>query len=140
VAAHHPIAKPWLDDACTFLGCTVDPVKDIQSVVVESSSFNPLGPSAYRLSLSLRNASSIPLAWPHVEVVLLDAQDTVVVRRVVSPAEMQTQAKLLSPLEEVSSQMNFNLEPIARDETAQPNATASPSGRVVGYRVFAFYP
>jgi predicted Zn finger-like uncharacterized protein len=54
IAAMFPQAKPALQWVCRQLNCTVSNLRQIESVVIDSSSFNKIRPDAYRLGIVLR--------------------------------------------------------------------------------------
>lgn len=128
LAALEPRLTPWLLDFCAPLGCALSPVKRIESVVIESSSFARIQGETYRLNFTLKNTSGLPLAMPAVELTLTDALDQPVLRRVVLPAES---GALLGTLD----------AGLVRPVTATFWVTLdAASQRMAGYRLLAFYP
>lgn len=87
LVAMEPRLKPWLQMLCQPLHCQIAPLRHIEAVVIDSSSFNKLGSDSYRLGFTLKNTGSIPVAMPSLEVTLTDIQEQALVRRVVSPAQ-----------------------------------------------------
>lgn len=89
VAARSPAAKPVLTRICAWFGCTIRPVRDINGLGIESSDLQV--DAAHRglliLSATLRNRSTLPLAYPYLELTLTDARDQTVARRALQPAE-----------------------------------------------------
>jgi predicted Zn finger-like uncharacterized protein len=133
IAVLEPSARPWLKDLCAIAGCTVGPLKQIEAVVVEASSFNKLRAEGkfelYKLSLNLKNSGSLPVAVPHIELSLNDAQDQPVLRRVLNPADLGSAQSVLAPTAELTG-----------NTTIQVDSTQLAGARVAGYRVWAFYP
>lgn len=127
LAAAQPALRPALDAMCEVLRCTVGPARQIESLVIDGSSFNKVRGDAYRLSVTLRNQGAVPVATPAVELTLTDSQDQPVLRRVLFPTDLGAQPTLPAG-GEWSSGLTI---------AVLGNATAA---RVAGYRVFAFYP
>lgn len=129
LAAMQPQLKPFMEQACGFLGCSVQPLRRIESVVIESSSFVKVKADVYRLGFGVRNTAPWPLAVPSAELTLTDAQDQSVFRRVLSPSELSVSAATLAAGEELAVTV-----PIA------VKVPAVVSERVSGYRLLVFYP
>ena len=133
IASQEPRALPWLKALCTVAGCTVGPLKQIEAVVVEASSFNKLRSDGkyelYKLALSLKNTSALSVAVPHIELSLNDAQDQPVLRRVLSPADLGSAQPVLAPAAD-----------LAGSSTIAVDSSQLAGARIAGYRVWAFYP
>ncbi|MDO8279036.1 MAG: DUF3426 domain-containing protein [Burkholderiaceae bacterium] len=123
VAVWQPSLKPWLQAMCEPLDCTVGPPRQIEAVAIDSSTFVKLRDDAYRLTLGLRNLGTTAVAMPAIELTLTDAQEQLVLRRVLSPAELGASTDALAGSAEWTGTVAFN----------------APA-RVAGYRVLAFYP
>ncbi len=126
IAAMFPQTKPALQWVCRQLNCTVSNLRQIESVVIDSSSFNKIRPDAYRLSIVLRNTSALDVAMPALELTLTDSQDQPVMRRVLLANEY-------SPVSALGA---------AGDWTGAVAITIRGNGsdRFSGYKVLAFYP
>ena len=143
-------SEPRLDDAlrvlCDALGCQIESPRRVESLVIDSSTFNKIAPDAYRLSFVLKNTGSVPLEMPALELTLTDTQDQAVVRRVLLPAQFGVETGLLAARAEVAGVVSLRVSGDAgRAVTAAgSNASVSSAGanslRVAGYRVLAFYP
>lgn len=133
IAAMEPRALHWLQALCAVAGCTVEPFKHIEVVVVDASSFNKLRSDGkyelYKLALNLKNTGKLPVAVPHIELSLNDAQDQPVVRRVLTPADLGAAPTALAPAAELAGTSNI-----------QVDASQLAGARIAGYRVWAFYP
>jgi predicted Zn finger-like uncharacterized protein len=129
LAAMQPALKPMLVSACqVLLGCKVAPFRQIDGIVIDSSSFSKLRGDAYRLNLVVKNNSPTELAAPAIELTLTDLQDKPVLRRVFLGREFDTPAATLAA---------------GADWTATLAVSVKPGGgveRITGYRVLAFYP
>lgn len=141
LAVFEPQLKPALQILCEAMACDVGPVRQIEAIVIESSSFNKLGDSVYRLTFSIKNTAATAVAMPSLEVTLTDTQDQAVIRRVLSPAEFGVASGLLEASAEFSGALALQLTPLesAREASSAP-AGASTARRVAGYRLLAFYP
>ena len=127
LAATQPQLRPWLQLLCGQLRCDIQPPRQIDAIVIDSSSFNRLRADAYRLSFSLRNQASIPVAMPSLELTLTDSQDQPVVRSVLAPRDFGV-ARVISAASEATSTVAVSVAP------------GTGSHRIAGYRLLAFYP
>ncbi len=141
LAAMQPKLVPLLQVLCAPVRCEIGPPRRIDSLVVDSSTFNRLGADAYRLSFTLKNVDVMPVAMPSMEVTLTDTQDKTVVRRIVPPAQFGATGPTLAALSEIEGVvvMKVSGDATASGATPSPSAGALPL-RVGGYRILAFYP
>jgi hypothetical protein len=112
---------------CELAGCKVDVPRQIESVVIENSSFMRIRSDLFRLGFMIRNTAGVEVATPAVELTLTDTQDRPVLRRVFQAAELGSSVAL-APKGEWSAVLNLGV------------ASSGDSGRVAGYRLLAFYP
>ena len=132
LASLEPRLKPVLQSVCEVLGCKVGPVRKIEALVIDSSTFNKVSDRVYRLSFSIKSTAVIAVAMPSLEVTLTDTQDQAVIRRVLTPLQFGMVSGLLGPGGEFSGAVTLQLTPLeAGSETAR---------RIAGYRLLAFYP
>ena len=83
-----PDSQTLYAQACAPLGCTVMPPHDIDGLQVEPSDLRQIeGPHKLELKMPLRNRYNVALAYPAVELTLLDDQNNVAVRRVLWPQD-----------------------------------------------------
>lgn len=129
VAAHAPAAAPMLERVCQWAGCTLRPLRQIEFLVIESSSFAKVRSDVYRLSVSLRNTSPVPQALPALELSLTDAQEQSVVRKVLTPTEYGAPQPFLTAGADWSATIPLALK-----------TNVLGSDRVAGYRLLVFYP
>jgi hypothetical protein len=106
----------------------IEPLKSIDAITVDSSSFNRIRGDVYRLQVILKNTARTELALPAVELTLTDTRDAAILRRVLTPTNFATTARTIAAGAEWSGVLTVSVA-----------TTASPS-RVAGYRVLAFYP
>ena len=135
LAAFEPRLKPALLIVCEVLACSVGPLRQIEAIVIDGSSFNKLNDSVYRLTFSIKNTATSAVAMPSLEVTLTDTQDQAVIRRVLAPAQFGMVSGLLGASAEFSGALTMQLTP--------PEASrdgGSISRRIAGYRLLAFYP
>ena len=130
-----PAVLPVLHALCAPLGCTVQPLRRIDSIVIDNSTFTTLRHGVYRLNVVLKNRSATELAVPAIELALTDTQEQPVLRRVLQPVDMATS----------SGSGAGNIDPIAPEGewTASMELTVADEAlisRIVGYRLLAFYP
>lgn len=138
LAAAEPRLKPALQMLCERLVCTVGPLRQIEAIVIDSSSFNKVNDVGnYRLSFVVKNTGAAPVAMPSLEVTLTDTQDQAVLRRVLSPAQLGAASSMLAPGSDWSGAASLQ---VAANPTSPDNASPGVLGRVAGYRLLAFYP
>lgn len=126
LVAWKPQWRPVFETMCLALRCTLSPRKHIASVVLTGSSFaQDARPNHYRLDISIQNRSELAVATPGVELTLTDAQDQVLVRKVLDLSEIGAPPELAG-----HSEWNGTL----------PVKTQGLNLPVSGYRVTAFYP
>ncbi|CAN5419490.1 hypothetical protein BH11PSE11_BH11PSE11_01220 [soil metagenome] len=89
IAAHFPQLKPLMAQACSAVGCVLGLPMQIDATTIESDGPHPLATSkdGFEFTALLRNYSQTAQAWPHIELILKDADGKMVVRRVFAPAE-----------------------------------------------------
>jgi predicted Zn finger-like uncharacterized protein len=125
IAARSPALRPWLTAACGAIGCTIEPLRRIAALSVETSGLQQLpGTTIYKLSLVLRNRDEATLLLPAFELVLTGAQGEAVLRRVLSATELGSNSRTIGPGVELAMEANLN----AGDR------------RISGYTIEAFYP
>jgi len=137
LAALEPRLAPLLQTLCAHLRCEVRPPRHIESLVIDSSSFNKIGPDAYRLSFTLKNTGAVTLEMPALEVTLTDTQDQALVRRVLAPAQFGASTNMLAAHSELAGVVTMKVS--GGGDTAAPLQPPAPL-RVAGYRILAFYP
>ncbi|MDR2331129.1 MAG: zinc-ribbon domain-containing protein [Comamonas sp.] len=125
LALAQPQWRPALQAVCRLAGCQIAPPRLLQAVSIDSTSFNAVGARQFRLRVVLRNGADYPVAVPALELSLNDAAEKLVLRRVLSPQELQAPAAL-------DAHGEWTAEMVIQ--------VAEAAGDVVGYRVLAFYP
>jgi len=89
LAAHLPATKPLLTRACALAGCAVRPLRDAAALSIEASDLqaDPAHRGLLILTATIRNRAPYAIGYPYLELTLTDAQDQVVVRRALAPAD-----------------------------------------------------
>lgn len=125
LAAHLPGTTPALQAACRLAGCSVQPLRRIAQLSVESSGLNRLeGSSLYRLQLVLRNRADTAVMMPALDLALTDPQGQLVARRVLPVAELGVAQAALQAGQELPIKV----------------LVSTGDRRVEGYTLELFYP
>jgi predicted Zn finger-like uncharacterized protein len=83
-----PDSQSMFIKACSHLGCKIEPPRDIDGLLVEPSDLRQIdGPHKLELKMPLRNRFDLALAYPAVELTLLDENNNIAVRRVLWPQD-----------------------------------------------------
>ncbi len=128
LAANVPELRPALTALCSHLHCKILPFRQIESIVIDSSSFVKVRGDVYRLNITLKNTAPLDLAAPAVELTLTDLQDQPLIRRVVTPIELGAPQGVLVAGAELVAGLPISVKTLANGE------------RINGYRLLAFYP
>jgi predicted Zn finger-like uncharacterized protein len=129
VMVYVPGSHALYTDVCDQLGCTISPPRDIDGLQIESSGLRQVdGPHKLELKLSLRNRMDVSLAYPALELTLLDDKNNVAIRRVLWPQDYARPGTIFA----------IGLPP----QSAQPVVVRLDTGDAVAanYRVQVFYP
>ncbi len=125
-----PSSAPIVQKICSVWPCTASGRRQIDGWLIENSSFQKDGNTAFRLTATLKNTSPIPLLVPQLELNLLDQSDSLLVRHVIAAAT-HNPTTLPSGAEHaynwlITPQSNTNIRLNMKD--------------IVGYRLVLFYP
>ena len=132
LAARLPATRPWLEQACAPLGCTVDAARAIDSLAVDSSGLVRVEKSnLYRLQVALRNRAGIDLAVPALEITLTDSQGRLMARKVLRLAELGAPQATIGAGRELNVQATLQAAAGGDATAAQP---------IAGYTIELFYP
>ncbi|MCP2011713.1 hypothetical protein L1274_005465 [Duganella sp. HSC-15S17] len=128
IAAALPPLKPALTAACNALGCKIELPAQIDDLGIEQGELQTLSETTFSFATQLRNQSATAQAWPHIELVLDDASDKAVLRRVFTPREYLgadvALDKGFAPHTEQSVKLYFELSQL----------------KASGYHIAVFYP
>ena len=127
-----PVARPALERVCELAGCAIRPLRDAAMSYLSIDASDLQADPAHRglliLTATLRNRAGWPLAYPHLELTLTDAQDRVVVRRALAPADYARGTA--DPSRGIAANGEVALK-VFIDASATSQA---------GYRLYMFYP
>lgn len=128
IAATEPSAVRLLEPLCGVLACKISPLRQIESIVIDSSSFAKVRADVFRLNFTLKNTAQTAIATPALELTLTDMQDQAVVRRIFVPTDFGRQQTVMEPGAELIASI--------------PIAVKANTGnaKVSGYRLLSFYP
>ncbi len=89
LAANSPTLKPLLVRGCAAVGCAIQPLRSVSALSIDASDLqaDPAHRGLLILTATLRNRAPFAIGFPHLELSLTDAQDQVVVRRALAPAD-----------------------------------------------------
>lgn len=124
-----------LQAVCQPLKCAVEPLRRLESLVIDSSSFSKSGSESFRLSFVLKNTADLPLEAPLLELTLTDMQDKAILRRVLTPRQFgYVGGTSLAPQSETAGLVSLGVV----NEANRLQAVSAAA--VAGYRVLVFYP
>lgn len=125
-----PSLSPIVQKVCSVWPCPASSRRQIDSWLIENSSFQKEGAGMFRLTATLKNTSQLTLLVPQLELSLLDPSDALLVRHVITP-DTGNPINLLGGAEQsyhwlITPQTNPNVRLSMKD--------------IVGYRLVLFYP
>jgi len=128
LAASYPALKPALQNLCATLGCKIELPTQIDELVIEQGELQTLSETTFSFTTLLRNQSTTAQTWPHIELVLDDANDKAILRRVFTPRDYvgadAALEKGFAPRSEQSVKLYFELKQL----------------KASGYHIAVFYP
>ena len=129
LAASHPEFKPFLQEFCGVLQCSIRLPANPNFLSIETSNLeaDPQQANLIALNAILRNRARLAQEYPQLELTLTDTQDRMIARRIFTPKEYAKSADLkrgMAPNEEVTVKLYLDLGDL----------------KASGYRVFLFYP
>ena len=116
----------WVQKVTSALGVELDWPIEPQSLKIVSSSFKALGEANYQIKIRLKNHQDYAVKTPWFELVLLSADESVLVRKIFSTQELELQAAI-APDKDLLVTFSIKV-----DEHIAPG--------VVGYKLDFFYP
>ncbi len=98
VAAHYPLTRPLLEQACHYLQCRVSLPRNPDLIGIESSELHadPARANIVVLTSILRNRATHVQAYPTLELTLTNTRDEMVARKLFTPAEYLRNTALIS--------------------------------------------
>jgi predicted Zn finger-like uncharacterized protein len=130
LAAHMPATRPALSRLCALFGCEVRPLREVAGLSIDASDLqaDPAHKGLLVLTATVRNRAGYPVAFPHLELTLTDAQDQAVVRRALAPTEY------------AGGTANLAAGIAGNGEVAIKLFVDASATTQSGYRVYLFYP
>ena len=126
LAARIPLARSAFD----ALSLQVPPWQNIQAIEIQDSDFLLNPDNSYQLRVSLRNGSNHPVAMPALELALLDDDEQLVAKRVITSDPALPMPTVIPP----RGQWDATTEVVVQ----LPPSLAQRG--IAGYRVAVFYP
>ncbi|MBU4508358.1 MAG: DUF3426 domain-containing protein [Gammaproteobacteria bacterium] len=127
LAARQPSLVPLLNLLCEPSGCVLQAPRNIDAVVIDSSTLVRRLGNFYSFDLVLKNSASTPVAMPALELSLTDTADAVITRRVFLAEELPGAPAVLPAQSTQAVSLRLSL--------AEGGASA-----MAGYRALVFYP
>jgi hypothetical protein len=127
LAARQPSLTPLLILLCKPTGCVPQAPRNIEAVVIDSSTLVRRLGNFYSFDLVLKNSASTPVAMPALELSLTDTADAVIARRVFLAEELPGAPAALPSQGTLAVSLRLSL--------AEGGASA-----MAGYRALVFYP
>ncbi|AIO66161.1 zinc-ribbon and DUF3426 domain-containing protein [Burkholderia oklahomensis] len=88
ITIYWPSTEPLFKQACAKLGCMVTPPRAIDGLRLDASDLRQLdGPRLLELKVPLTNRYRVALAYPSIELTLLDEANNITARRVLAPRD-----------------------------------------------------
>lgn len=126
-AASGAVAGLW-QRVCPAFGCELHPWRDVDALMLESSSFVKVRGNVYQIQAEIRNKSSMQLAAPALELTLTDLQEKPAVRKVLPADQIWGGRRILNGQELAATDFAVEINLPDADKV------------VSGYRLIAFYP
>ncbi|HOY69520.1 MAG TPA: DUF3426 domain-containing protein [Methylotenera sp.] len=129
IAIYYPSSKPYLEQACAQIGCSVKLPQKIDFIVIDDSEMqeDTERKGLIRLTSTLINQAGFAQAYPNLELTLTDADDKPKLRRTFKPAEYLTASADVESGLPAGAEIKINLAISAEGET------------LTGYRLFVTY-
>jgi len=132
IAARWPPARPALQSLCDAAGCAIHPLRDAAmgylSIEASDLQADPAHRGLLILTATLRNRAPWALSYPYLELTLTDAQDRVVVRRALAPADY------------AGGTADLQRGIASNGEAAVKMFIDASATAQAGYRLYMFYP
>jgi hypothetical protein len=96
LAARYPVMKPVLNSVCALAGCTVTLPQRPDLVKIEASDVHMIDanrPALIQLTATLRSYASYDLAYPALDLVLTNANEHALARRIFVPEQYLDQTR-----------------------------------------------
>jgi len=88
IAAAYPSSKTTLVTLCKLARCQIQLPAQLDAISYEADELHTLAhDNTFEFSLLMRNHSSLPQAWPNIELTLKDPQKQAILKKVFAPAD-----------------------------------------------------
>jgi predicted Zn finger-like uncharacterized protein len=130
IAQRYPETRPWLQQACDRIGCTVAWPRNEQQLKLEESELLevPGHPGEISLTARVRNTARVAQEYPCIELTLTDLTGQAAARRVLRPADYLGRAPGAADAFAAGSELALQLR------------LATPRIKATGYQLLLFYP
>lgn len=130
IAAHYPLTRPLLEQACDHLQCRVSLPRNPDLIGIESSELHadPARANIVVLTSILRNRAAHVQAYPTLELTLTNTRDEMVARKLFPPTEYLRNTSAISQGIPTSGEVAVKLLMDIGELKAE------------GYRLYLFYP
>jgi len=130
IALRYPPARPWLEQACRPLKCTVPWPRMEQQLKLEDSELLevPGHPGEISLAARVRNLARVAQEYPYIELTLTDLTGQAAARRVLRPADYLGHSPGADDAFAAGSELALQLR------------LATPGIHPTGYQLLLFYP
>lgn len=129
IAAEYPQFKPILLKSCALVNCSIDLPKHLDLITIGDSDMqeDDRYQSVINFSSSLKNNASFPQSYPNIELTLTDAEDNIVIK------------KLIPPESYLTDQKKIKVGLAANEVSAIKLALHVKDASVAGYRILLVY-
>ena len=130
IAGRYPVLRPWMESACSTLGCMIAWPNNEALLKLEDSELLevPGKPNQIALGARIRNLAPHAQEYPHLELTLTDLTGQAAARRVIRPAEYLgrplARGEVLAAQSEAAIQLRLEMRTI----------------KATGYELMLFYP
>lgn len=131
IAIFAPGVKPYLEQYCEIINCTIPLAQQVRLLSIESSDMQmgtAQSSSITMLTAIVRNKASFPQAFPSIELTLTDTQDQALASRIFTPGEYLKENNNPSVAIEPGKEISVTLYIDSGDLNT------------AGYRLFLLYP
>lgn len=97
LTVRYPASATWLQQACQLAGCYAGAPRAIEQLSIDSSALLRRSAGSYAFDMVVKNAAQVDVATPALELTLTDANDQVLVRRVLAPSDWPEPRETLAP-------------------------------------------
>ncbi|MFM6985961.1 MAG: DUF3426 domain-containing protein [Hydrogenophaga sp.] len=127
LAARQPALLPLLEPLCAAMGYRIEAPRQIEAVVIESSTLARRLGNFYAFDLVIKNTATTVVSMPALELSLTDHQDRPIARRVFLPPELPGAPSVIPPQAALPLHLRLSIAEV-------------DGVPMSGYRALVFYP